>query len=112
MHQKKAFGGGVGFRDVLEGGGGGLAGSPLLLGSPYGPLKFLKLKSSWHRRRRSKILALSLKHWKGSGGGGGILLRCTAVLIHHWGGGGVMPLGTSQCTYLFPLLQRETSTHG
>ena len=33
--------------------------------------KFLKLKSSWHRRRRSKILAVSLKHWKGRRGGGG-----------------------------------------
>ena len=40
----------------------------------------LKLKSSWHRRRRSKILAVSLKHWKGRTGGGP--LRRTAVLIH------------------------------
>ena len=31
--------------------------------------KILKLKSSWHRRRRSKILAVSLKHWKGKTGG-------------------------------------------
>ena len=49
-------------------------------------------KFSWHRRRRSKILAVSLKHWKGRRGGGvtGVqeppppLLRCTAVLVHHW----------------------------
>ena len=27
--------------------------------------KVLKPKSSWHRRRGSKILAVSLKHWKG-----------------------------------------------
>ena len=45
--------------------------------------KFLKLESSWHRRRRSKILAVSIQHWKGrGGGGGGLLLRCTAVLSH------------------------------
>ena len=44
----------------------------------------------------SKILAVSLKHWKGrrggvagvQRGGGALLLRCTAVLIHPWGGGG------------------------
>ena len=33
--------------------------------------KKLKLKSSWHPRRQSKILAVSLKHWKGRSGGGG-----------------------------------------
>ena len=75
-------------RDVLEAGEGrgglkgegegGLAGTPLLPGSPDGPRhrrakKFFKLKSSWHR---SKILVVSLKHWKGrrggvQGGGGG-----------------------------------------
>ena len=43
----------------------------------------MRLKSSWHRRRRSKILAVSLKHWKGTRGGGGVLLRCTAVPTHH-----------------------------
>ena len=32
--------------------------------------KFCKRESSWHRRHRSKILAVSLKHWKGRGGGG------------------------------------------
>ena len=31
--------------------------------------KNLNLKSSWHRRRRSKILAVTLKHWKGRRGG-------------------------------------------
>ena len=55
--------------------------------------KFIKLKSSWHRRRPRKTLAVSLKHWKGRSGGGGaggsrgggnpLLLRCAAVLIHH-----------------------------
>ena len=75
-----------GARDVSEGGewgrggeaetgGGELAGTPLLLGSPMVPAegrpKILKLKSSWHRRHRSKILAVSLKHWKGRRGGGG-----------------------------------------
>ena len=30
--------------------------------------KVLKLKSSWHQRRQSKIFAVSLKHWKGRGG--------------------------------------------
>ena len=34
-----------------------------------GKRKILKLKSSWHR---SKILAVSLKHWKGRRGGGGL----------------------------------------
>ena len=36
-----------------------------------GGLKILKLRSSWHRRRRSKILDVSLEHWKGRRGGGG-----------------------------------------
>ena len=35
-----------------------------------GGLKDLKRKSSWHQRRRSKILAVSLTHWKGGGGAG------------------------------------------
>ena len=56
--------------------------------------EILKLKSSWHRRRQSKNLAVSLRHEKGGGGyrGGGSpppLRRCTAVLIHPSGGGGV-----------------------
>ena len=46
--------------------GGVWLGPPLLRGSPYGPRRnVLKRKSSWHRRRRSKILDVSLKHWKG-----------------------------------------------
>ena len=49
--------------------------------------KTSKPQSSWDRRRRSTMLPVSLKHWKGRGvqGGGGVtplLLRCTAVLIH------------------------------
>ena len=32
--------------------------------------EILKLKPSWRQRRRSKILAVSLKHWKGRRGGG------------------------------------------
>ena len=61
-------------RDVLEGGGGGWD-PPYSLGPPMVPTeggpRVLKRKSSWHRRRRSKILAVSLKHWKGRKGGGG-----------------------------------------
>ena len=55
-----------------------------------GPENFI-LQSSWHR---SKILAVSRKHWKGRRGGSRegvpppLLLRCTAVLIHPLGGGG------------------------
>ena len=63
-----------------------------------GEPKILKLKSSWHRRPRSQVLAVSLKHWKGRRGGGGggggyppLLLRCTAVLMHPSGGGGSDP---------------------
>ena len=89
---------------VYEGGGGwlGTTSSP---GSPMVPAEggpnILKLKSSWHRRRPSKILAVSLQHWKGERGGGPgggvpppLLLRCTAVLIHHGGGGGTTPPAT------------------
>ena len=64
-------------RDVLEGGmqvlrgGGGGLGHPSSLGPPMVPAegepKTFKLKSSW---RRSKTLAVSLKHWKGRRGGG------------------------------------------
>ena len=89
-------------RDVLEGGGEGVGGQyalerggggvgwdpPSSQGPPMVPAegrpKILKLKSCWHRRRRSKILAVSLKHWKGRGGGPGggtsLLERCTVVL--------------------------------
>ena len=52
-------------------GEGGLAETPLLLRSPpKGGPKMMKRKSSWHRRRRSKILAVSLQHRKGMRGGG------------------------------------------
>ena len=70
-----------GGRGGLKRGGGGWLGPPLLPGSPR------------HRRGRSKILAVSLKHWKGRRGGvpgGGLpplLLRGTAVVIHLWGPG-------------------------
>ena len=70
-------------------------GPPVVLAED-GPKTFQR-KSSWHQRRRSKSLAVSLKHWKGrrgvqgGGGGGGTppprLLRCTAVLIHRGGWG-------------------------
>ena len=35
----------------------------------------LKRKSSWHQRRRSKTLAVSLKYWKGRRGGRGLVTR-------------------------------------
>ena len=60
-----------------DGGGGGVGWPPASQGTPMVPAeggpKILKLQSSWHRRHRSKILAVSLKHWKGRGGvqGGG-----------------------------------------
>ena len=75
-------------RDVLEGGkgagvkgrGGGFGWDPPpprvpLWSPPKAGRKILKLTSSWHRRHRSRILAVSLKHWKGRKGGG------------VWGGG-------------------------
>ena len=60
---------------MLEGGGeGGWLGPPSSQGPPMVPAegrpKIFKGQSSWHRRRRSKILAASLKHWKGRGEGG------------------------------------------
>ena len=42
---------------------------PCMVPAKGGP-KSVKLKSSWHPRRRSKTLAVSLKHWKGRRGGG------------------------------------------
>ena len=58
-------------REALEGGegGGGFGRTPPppwvpLWSPPKGGRKILKLKSSWHRRRRSKNLAVSLKHYK------------------------------------------------
>ena len=69
-----------------ERGEGVWLGPPLLPGSPYGPhRRLLKPKSSWHRRRRSKFLAVSLKHWKGRGGGGlGGLPALPAVYGRSW----------------------------
>ena len=46
--------------------------------------KLLKLKSSWHRRRRSKLLAVNLKYWKAKyweGGGGGTRPRYLIVCL-------------------------------
>ena len=55
-------------------GGGGWLRPPSSQGPPMVPAKGgpknLKRKSSSHRRHRSKILAVSLKHWKGRRGGG------------------------------------------
>ena len=72
------------------GGGGGFGWDPpSFQGPPMAPAegaaKDLKRKSSWHRRRRSKIVAVvSLRHWNGRRGGyPPLLLRCTAGLIHH-----------------------------
>ena len=68
----------MGGRDVLEGAeggvserGGGRVGWDTLPPTvpTEGEPRILKLPSSWHRRRRSKILAFSLKHWKGRRGG-------------------------------------------
>ena len=65
-------------RGGLKGGGGGVwLGAPssqgLRMVPAEGGQKILKRKSSWHRRRRSKLLAVSLNHWKERGrrGGGG-----------------------------------------
>ena len=62
----------------LKGGGGGgvkcdpsSSEGPPMVPTEGGP-KILKLNSSWHRRGRSKISAVSLKHWKGRTGGGGV----------------------------------------
>ena len=74
--QKKKVGWGCP-REVLE--GGGWLGPPSSCGPPMVPAeggpKIVKLQSFWCRRRGSKILAVSLKHWKGRrwgrGGRGG-----------------------------------------
>ena len=71
----KGGGTGRGVLEAGEGGGGGVGcDPPSSQGSPMVPAEggptMLKLQSSWHRRRRSKILAVSLKHWKGRRGGG------------------------------------------
>ena len=85
-------------RDGFPGGGGSERGGrgvwlgpPSSLGSPMvpaegGPKMIFKLKSCWGR---SKILAVSLQHWKGRRGGvHPLLLRYTPVLIHPAGGDG------------------------
>ena len=56
------MGGGVGWDPPSSEG-------PPMVPAEGGP-KILKRKSSWHRRRQSKNLAVSLKHWKGRGRGG------------------------------------------
>ena len=99
-HKAGGGGGGGGQGCIRRGGRGVWLGPPSSQGPPVVPAeggpKIVKLKSSWHRRRRSKILAVSLKHWKGrreggrvpGGGAAPLLLRCTAVLLHPMGGGG------------------------
>ena len=82
-------------RHIFAGGGAGCLGPPLLPGSLPGP-KIFKRKSSWHRRRRRKILAVSLKHWKGRTGGG-----------EGGQGGGVKPPSTVHGRSTTPL--RQTS---
>ena len=107
-------------RGVSEGGraGGGFwlgpssSEGPPVVPAEGGPKIFFKLssKSSWRRRGRSKILAVSLKHWKGrrwgGGGGGGsrvmynkkqkfrkkirIILQCKTALF-------TMPNATFKC---------------
>ena len=61
--------------DREKGGGGGFGWEPAPPRVPSmvpaeGRPKVFKLKSSWRRRHQSKILAVSLKHWKGRRGGG------------------------------------------
>ena len=66
VHATEAVGGGE---------RGGLAGTPPPPRVPHmvlaeGGPKLFKLQSSWRRRRCSKVLAVSLKHWQGRKGGG------------------------------------------
>ena len=65
--RKGGEGGEGGSEGGREGGGFGRTLPPpmgLLWSPPKAGRKFLKLQSSWHRKRRSKILAVSLKHYK------------------------------------------------
>ena len=71
----RGWGAGMYQKGGREGGGGGWLGPCSSYGLPMVPAegepKIVKLKSSWCRRCRSKILAVSLKHWKGRRGGAG-----------------------------------------
>ena len=98
-------------RRGLKGGGGVGWDPPPPMGPAEGGPKKFKLKSSWHRRHRSKNLAVSLQLWKRGGSGGGVpplLLRCTAVLIHHWGRGGRGGPTRYRCVHLLLALSSET----
>ena len=58
-----------------------------------GAAKDLKRKSAWHRRRRSKMLAVGLKHWKGEREGGAPAPPPAAHSSSNaslWGGGGAV----------------------
>ena len=73
-----------------RGGGGGLAGTPLLTGSPCGPHrkagpKSFSLNPLGAEGAKAKLWLSASNIGRGGGGGGGVLLRCTAVLIHPWG---------------------------
>ena len=62
--------------------------------------KLLKLKSSWHRRRQSKILAVNLKYWKAKYWGGG---------FEGGGGGGTRPRYLIVCLWRRLLASRHCS---
>ena len=87
-----------------ERGGGGLAGTPLLPGSPSGPRRrganfveasILLAPKAWKQNVGCQPQTLEGDEGGGWGSGGGVqggvtpplLLRCTAVLIYHWRGG-------------------------
>ena len=80
LYQKRGGGGGVWRTPPTSSQG------PPMVPAEGGP-KILKLESSWHRRRCSKILTVSPKHWKRRrrGGevwrGGGLLVGFPAILI-------------------------------
>ena len=68
------FGGGGCIRRGGRAGGRGVwLGASFSQGPPMVPAegvqKNFTLKSSWHQRRQSKILAVGVKNWKGRGGG-------------------------------------------
>ena len=79
--------------DVLEGGGGGLTGTPLLPGSPYGPRRrraenFLSVNPLGTKGAEAKFWLPASNIGRGGGGVQGgvppLVLRCTAVPIHRW----------------------------